>query len=572
MNGKYIVVVSLVLLRAPILNAATLTVTSTADNGPGTLRAALAVAADGDAIDFSVTGTILLTSGELLVNKSVAILGPGPRSLALDGNTVCRVFHVGSNVVANISGLTITNGNPGSALIGGGVYNDHSTLTLSNCAVSGNSARYYGGGIYNDGYLSGSAALSLNACIVSGNSAYSGGGIFNNGDLNGSASVAVSASTIVSNSANLSGGAIYNDGENGGSATLSLTTSAIISNSASGGAGGGIFNYGYSGSATGSVNACTFSGNTAAGGGGIYNREGALKISASTLSSNSATQEFGGGIFNDNAMLWANNCTLSDNSANLGGGGICNLNTLSGISTASVIASTFSGNSAKFLGSGSIFNYADPRGSGGTVEIGNTILNAGASSSLGNSSGTVTSLGYNLSSDSGGGLLTGAGDQVNTDPMLGPLQDNGGPTFTHALLPGSPAIDKGKNFGLADTDQRGAGFARTVDDPTASNAQGGDGTDIGAFEVQVRSPADQLADLIAWVKGLGLPAGTVNSLTVKLQVAVSALAHGNAQAACGNLSAFVNEVNAQKDKKLSVAQAVRLIAEAGRIRAELHCQ
>jgi len=76
------------------------------------------------------------------------------------------------------------------------------------------------------------------------------------------------------------------------------------------------------------------------------------------------------------------------------------------------------------------------------LDIGNTVLKAAVSgvnleiAKL----ATVTSRGYNVSSDNGGGFLTGPGDQINTDPMLGPLQDNGGPTFTHALLPGSPAI------------------------------------------------------------------------------------------------------------------------------------
>ena len=101
----------------------------------------------------------------------------------------------------------------------------------------------------------------------------------------------------------------------------------------------------------------------------------------------------------------------------------------------------------------------------------------------GSGTATVTSLGYNLSGDAGGGFLTVTGDQINTDPMLGPLQNNGGPTFTHALLTGSPAIDKGKNFSGSTTDQRGTGFARTVDLGFPRPA-GGDGTDIGAFEVQ----------------------------------------------------------------------------------------
>jgi VCBS repeat-containing protein len=106
--------------------------------------------------------------------------------------------------------------------------------------------------------------------------------------------------------------------------------------------------------------------------------------------------------------------------------------------------------------------------------------------------GTFTSLGYNLSSDAAGGdattgpggFLNNTGDIRNTDPMLGPLQDNGGPTFTHALICGSPAIDNGKNFAGTSTDQRGDGFARTFNDPDVANASGGDGTDIGAFEVQ----------------------------------------------------------------------------------------
>ncbi len=110
-----------------------------------------------------------------------------------------------------------------------------------------------------------------------------------------------------------------------------------------------------------------------------------------------------------------------------------------------------------------------------------TILNANASSeNIFNDSGAVTSLGSNLSSDGAGGVLTNATDQTNTDPKLGPLQDNGGPTFTHAPLPGSPAIDKGTNFSVSTVDQRG--FVRTIDN-VLTNPSGGDGTDIGAVEI-----------------------------------------------------------------------------------------
>ena len=110
----------------------------------------------------------------------------------------------------------------------------------------------------------------------------------------------------------------------------------------------------------------------------------------------------------------------------------------------------------------------------GTVQLANTILNSGANIFL--LGGTVTSHGYNLSSDNGGGFLNGPGDQINTDPLLGPLQDNGGPTFTHELLPGSPAIHMGDpNFTPPPTyDQRGNPFVRVF----------GGRIDIGSFEVQ----------------------------------------------------------------------------------------
>ena len=109
--------------------------------------------------------------------------------------------------------------------------------------------------------------------------------------------------------------------------------------------------------------------------------------------------------------------------------------------------------------------------------MGNTIFNASPGGhSIISDFGTVTSYGYNLSSDDGGGYLSGPGDQVNTDPLLGPLQDNGGLTFTRALLQGSPAINAGDpNFvGPPDYDQRGPDFERVK----------GGRIDVGSFEVQ----------------------------------------------------------------------------------------
>ena len=122
------ILVALTFLAAELAGAATFTVTSTDDDGPGTLRAALASASDGDTIDVTgVSGTILLTSGELPVNQSVAIVGPGPTNLALDGNAFSRVFDIsGLNPVVSIAGFTITNG---AAL--GGFVGDSAVLERS---------------------------------------------------------------------------------------------------------------------------------------------------------------------------------------------------------------------------------------------------------------------------------------------------------------------------------------------------------------------------------------------------------------------------------------------------------
>jgi hypothetical protein len=276
-------------LAALSAEAATITVINSADGGPGSLRQALADANDGDTIDFSVSGTIALTSGELVVDKNMTISGPGATNLSVDGNASSRVLHINSDKTVTISGLTIANGAGDS---GGGIYNEHAALTLSNCTVSGNSASHFGGGIFSYGSLR-SATLTLNNSTISGNSASFGGGIDN-----------------------------Y-------VATLTANNSTLSGNSAS--FGGGIENVAGYGSATLTLNNSTLSGNSATDGGGIYNAFATLNIT-------------------------------------------------------------------------------------------DTILNARVSGeNIYNDSGTVTSHGYNLSSDSGSGYLTATGDQINTDPQLGPL-------------------------------------------------------------------------------------------------------------------------------------------------------
>ncbi|MFL6504093.1 MAG: right-handed parallel beta-helix repeat-containing protein, partial [Candidatus Udaeobacter sp.] len=134
--------------------ASTIPVTNTNDSGSGSLRQLLHDAHDGDTITFAVTGTIALTSGGLAINKSLTISGPGKDQLSIDGNQGLLVFGIFPDKTAVISGLTIRNGQTG-------IWNERGTLTVSNCAVSGNSEV----GLFNDGV----GVLTVNNCVVSGN-------------------------------------------------------------------------------------------------------------------------------------------------------------------------------------------------------------------------------------------------------------------------------------------------------------------------------------------------------------------------------------------------------------------
>ena len=223
---------------------------------------------------------------------------------------------------------------------------------------------------------------------------------------------------IVSGNVAGDGGGIHNSG------TLVLTDVEISGNSGPSGWGGGLYNN----AATAQLERVTFSGNVAGkDGGGIYNfGVGArLELTNVTISGNTATSD-GGGIYTSRPVNIITNSTIALNTASSGGG-----------------------------------IYV--QGAQGQAVLKNTILD---NNTGGNTNKALTSLGNNIDSDGTAGLA-GPGDQV-IDPMLGPLQDNGGPTETHALLAGSPAINAGTNVGAPAVDQRGGARDAT--------------TDIGAFE------------------------------------------------------------------------------------------
>jgi CSLREA domain-containing protein len=285
------------------------------------------------------------------------------------------------------------------------------------------------------------------------------------------------------------------------------------------------------------------------GGGGISSISGGnVNISNSTLSGNS-TPGSGGGIFCSGTVNVSNSTFSGNQSGNSGGGifaysGVVNIinSTFSGNSTpgnngggifvyfsaaANITNSTFAGNSAEF--GGGIYNTNT-----GVVNLRNTIvaLNTTTAGSP-DINNTVTSQGHNLLGKSNGssGLTDGVnGDKVGTvamplDPQIGPLQNNGGPTFTRALLIGSPALDAGDNcvfdntclptLGVSlTTDQRGAGFARKLD----GDFNGTPAVDMGAFELNAAQTGP--AFLVNSTNDPG--DGTCNSAECTLREAINA--------------------------------------------------
>jgi CSLREA domain-containing protein len=273
------------------------------------LRDAILASGSGGTIQFSVTGTITLSSALPQINASVTIQGPAANSLTVSGNNAYQVFNIGSGATVTISGLTIANGSDGRGS-GGGIANA-GTLTLSNSTFSGNSAFVDGGGIWSSG------SLTVQNSTFTGNSAADGGGIYNIG------SMTVTDSTFSGNSASAGGGGIY-------AIQGLVANSAFRDNSAT--SGGGIVNY----EGTITVTNSTFSGNSAVAGGGILNVvDSSSTVINSTFSGNFATGtgvDGGGGIANAGTLAANNNIFTGNTAAAAHGGGIYNR---SGTTTAS---------------------------------------------------------------------------------------------------------------------------------------------------------------------------------------------------------------------------------------------
>jgi len=393
----------------------------------------------------TLLGSLTLAFSDTLIVTSDADSGPGSLreavASAAAGDTiifqlplpgVITLFENGISIDKNLSiigpgpnSLTIVlsgggSGGPSVLAVGPGMLD----VTISGLRLTGAEFTFEGGGFFN----ASTGLVDIRDCVFDSNYAIVGGGVANEGSMSLTASTI--SNNFVGDSGQSGGGGIYNAG------AMTITGCAIIYNRADGLAGGPPL----------------------IAGGGILNN-GTLSVVNTTLSANSTAKGYGGGIANSEGSLTITSCTITENKAEVGsGGGIYN--------------SSF-----------------DP----GEIHLQNSIIAANTNGAEPpfevetDIDGVVTSDGYNLIGSNFETTVNPAtGDQIGTpdiliDPLLGPLQDNGGPTMTHALLFGSPAFDQGSSFGLT-TDQRGR--PRPVDAIAIPPAEGGDNSDIGAFEKQ----------------------------------------------------------------------------------------
>ncbi len=457
--------------------SAAITVSNTTDAGPGSIRQAISDAPPGETIVVPA-GTYTLTSDELTIEKSLTISGHAPADTIIRSGGPFRVFDVGgagNNIT--ISGVTIRDGSlvtPGGVEEGAGVRNEEANVTLQNAVVTNNRADVSGtgsgdgggvaegGGIYSE-----DGALLLDGVSVTGNAvlANGAGGGGNGGVVEGGGvgffegtSVTIRNSDISGNVANATGGP---GGGNGGVAE-----------------GGGAA-LEFEAGTTGGVSASTFSGNSEDVSGGAPNGNGGVAEGGGVL------------VASEAPSVPLGNLTVAGNSARAAGGGSGNggvveggglLVELDGGKSLSLVSSTIANNSID-AGPNGVAEGGNVEGDPG-VKVANSIVSGGSGpAGAANCGEKLESQGFNLESANECGFGA-AGDRVNTDPQLGPLQGDGGPAPTMAPAFSSPAVDQGAAEGLG-SDERGV--IRAIDFPTIPNAAGGDGSDIGAVELQPSS-------------------------------------------------------------------------------------
>ena len=455
--------------------------------------------ARGGVVEFCCGGTINLTGG-IAVERNVELRG-GENPVAISGGG----FGLGPNVTLVLSNLWLVN-NAGAAISNrGGVVRLLSCVVSNNTAGSatappGNPVR--GGALYNQaGVFSLVDTLVISNSVIGGNVPFSfpppsipGGDAIGGALYSETGSVFISRSIFKGNTARggngyrhsgcgaASGGAIYASG------TLVMDETTFIQNAVFGGGGSSQNNGNGNGGAIYSaglayINSSTFDQNYAVGGIGGAGF-------GTPMATYAGADGNGGAIFNAGVLL-ATNCTLASNRSEAGGtlgfsqmprstaygGGVLNAGTLHLMNVTIASNIVVQGRLSPLPHGANIVN------TGGTFLMRNSLIVHGVAITNGptvvawtNGSGVITDGGFNISSD--GSCNFNSGSSFNfTDPRLGPLRDNGGPTLTMQPVPGSPAIDFGTADGAPPTDQRGA------------RRPSGTGVDMGAFEVGPIGPA-----------------------------------------------------------------------------------
>ena len=460
----FLLTVSVVAIT-PAAIAATLTVCPAGCDFTS-IQAAHDAATAGDSVSVGA-GTF---TEQISITKDLTVAGMGPATTTIDGGGLGPVISVASGAVVTLESLTVTGGI--TAGNGAGVFNE-GTLTLNNALITGNEGTSrtgsHGGGVANMG------TLTITDSVISDNITGAGGGGVWTWGIAASATIAdtlISNNTVFETTTDFRGGG----GVQAGLSDLTITDS-VIENNHGGFTGGGIQAMGST--VTFTMIRTTVRNNQATSGAGVDLRSSAnTTITESTIGPGNTATSRSGGLRVD-ATTTVINTTISGNSANEGGG----IDVTGALTLRSV---TVTDNTANFGGGidttsrvsvlENTIVYGNTAGSGpdcrGTVFSSDTVL-----------MGTVTDCD-----------TTAVTTLIVDDPLLGPLQVNGGSTATHALLAGSPAIDTGQTA-LA-VDQRGQ--------PRPSGA----GDDIGAFELQT-------ANLPPDITGL-------DNLTVDEEVAITA--------------------------------------------------
>jgi hypothetical protein len=472
--------------------AATITVTSLADNGPGSLRQAIGTSASGDTIVFDPilsTKTITLNGGELTITNNLTITGLGAANLSLSGNTTNRIINITGSATVTITGLTLTGGNAGVDSGGALMVESGSTLNLTDCVLTANFATY-GGAISSEG------TVTVSGCTLTANTANTGGAIANtstftvtNSTLTGNVAelggaIATSNGTFTVTGSTLTGNIATNGGAVANVGTINIISSTLSSNTASEN-GGALYNT----NGTLVVNkGSVIAGNTANTGAGINNL-GTLNITGGTIASNTAniagagiaafgattisnaiitanTAETGdgGGLYTSNNVVTVTQSTIEGNTALMGGGVyadeggdlVISKSTLSNNTADSaggvynigaklmISRSTFAGNAASLVAGGAVYN------DGNEARILLSTLTANTAADLGGAianDGTLVVAENTLSgngADNGGGAIANLGGNLTIDNTI--LAGSAGGNITNDAT----FVSKGHN--LSDDD------------------------------------------------------------------------------------------------------------------------